>query len=454
MKRKTIGLLLGLVLSLGLMACGSENNVPNTGREESSETQQVSTEESTQESVTTEESSPEETEEVLSEEQKYWLALAKEFEGKKYDLTEILTEDSLKDLCSAYFTLGVGINGSTLENQTLNSGEYMTVVRKHFNSCTMTNLMKSCYILDQKGSQANLAAGDKKPALSFATIDPTLKWCQENGVSMRGHTLVWHAQAPDWFFRVDYQDNGEYVDRDTMLYRMESYIEQLLTHVQEEYPGVIYCWDVVNEAVDPDKGDKDSGFMCRMENDGVENPWYCTIGPDYVEMAFTYARKYAAEGVKLFYNDFNTFQIAKRKNIYALCESLKEKNLIDGIGMQGYWGISYPSVTDLDTTIREYAKLGLEIHITELSVDVPEETDEQFEKQAKKYKSIMVMLHNADLEGGGPANITNVTFFGLIDHYRDGDTTNTRLLDKDYQLKPAYTMVRDVFKACYGKKAE
>ena len=29
----------------------------------------------------------------------------------------------------------------------------------------------------------------------------------------------------------------------------------MLEHVQEEYPGVIYCWDVVNEAVDPESGD-------------------------------------------------------------------------------------------------------------------------------------------------------------------------------------------------------
>lgn len=359
------------------------------------------------------------------------------------------TEISLKDYCEDYFSLGVGINGSTLENQMLNSEQYMELSKQHFNSVTMTNLMKSCYILNQAASIESLESGDGSPALDFSTIDPTLQWCMENDMKMRGHTLVWHTQAPEWFFREGYQETGDYVDKDTMLFRMESYIQQMLTHVQENYPGVIYCWDVVNEAVDPEMGDKDSYFRCRMENDGTPNPWYMTIGEDYVEMAFTYARKYADPEVKLFYNDFNTFMLEKRKNIVALCENLKEKGLIDGIGMQGYWGITYPSINSIDDTIRTYAKLDLEIQITELSIGVDEETEEEFEKQAKAYGMVFVTLKGLDTEGGGPANITNVTFFGLVDHYREGDTTNTRLWDKDYQPKPAFEKVKAIFENLY-----
>ena len=389
--------------------------------------------------------------ESLTEEEIYWQQVLKEFENSDYDLTAALTEPALKDLCSDYFTLGVGINGSTLENQTLNMPEYMAVCGKHFNSCTMTNLMKSCYILDQQGSQNSVKEGDGTPVLSFASIDPTLEWCQAQGMRMRGHTLVWHAQAPDWFFRERYDDKGEYVDREVMLGRMESYIAQLMTHVQDNYPGVVYCWDVVNEAVDPDKGDKDSFFRCRTENDGTPNPWYLTIGEDYVEMAFTYARKYAAEDVKLFYNDFNTYQLEKRNAIYALCQSLKEKGLIDGIGMQGYWGVDYPSIGTLESTIRKFGELGLEIHITELSVSVDEENEENFEKQGKRYGSIFMSLARLDTEGGGDANITNVTFFGLIDHYREGDATNTRLFDADYQPKPAFFKVKNMMNTLYNK---
>ncbi len=354
---------------------------------------------------------------------------------------------SLKDLSADYFTFGVGINGSTLENQTLNIPQYMELSKKHFNSCTMTNLMKSGYILDQMGSIENLKNGNEEPALNFMYIDPTLEWCSENGMKMRGHTLVWHTQAPNWFFREGYVDEGDYVDKDTMLLRMESYIRQLLTHVQTEYPGVIYCWDVVNEAVDPESADPDSDFMCRMKLGEEPNPWFETIGNDYVEMAFTYARKYADSDVKLFYNDYNTFQAPKRNSIYTLCSSLKEKGLIDGIGMQGYWGIDYPPINDIKAAIEKFSELGLEIHVTELSVGVDQENEAMFKKQAQKYEDIFNLLCDMDTESGGPANITNVTVFGLVDHYRDGDTTNSRLFDKDYEPKPAFEKIVEVFKS-------
>ena len=356
---------------------------------------------------------------------------------------------SLKDMCSKFFTLGVGINGSTLDNLTLHSEKYMALVKQHFNSVTLSNLMKSSYILKQNESIKNAKEGDGTPVLSYESIDPTLQWCMDNGVGMRGHTLVWHAQAPDWFFREGYTNDGAYVDKETMLLRMESYIEQLMTHVQEEYPGVVYCWDVVNEAVDPDSGDPSTNFACRTANDGTPNPWYITIGPEYVEMAFTYARKYAAEGVKLFYNDFNTYQSDKCEYIYILCKDLKDKGLIDGIGMQGYWGISYPSTSTIGGALLRFGQLDLEIHITELSIGVDEETPEQFEAQAKAYGNIFFMLRNKDKEGGGPANITNVTVFGLIDHYHPNDTTNARLFDSNYQPKPAYYKVYNMFKSMY-----
>lgn len=451
---------LGLCLALSGAGCGAgpEGGSSLSGQQSSeSENQSASRNPEDQEGASGESAAGENVagetnpKEELSEEDLYWQQVLSEFGDSPYDLTAALTEPALKDLCSDYFTLGVGINGSTLENQTLNMPEYMAVAKRHFNSCTMSNLMKSAYILDQQGSQKSVEEGDGSPVLSFAAIDPTLEWCQANGMRMRGHTLVWHTQAPEWFFREGYEENEPYVDKETMLMRMESYIAQLMTHVQDEYPGVVYCWDVVNEAVDPDKGDKDSLFLCRTENEGTPNPWYVTIGEDYVEMAFTYARKYAAEDVKLFYNDFNTYQIEKRNAIYALCQSLKEKGLIDGIGMQGYWGVNHPSIGTLESAIRKFGELELEIHITELSVSVDEENEENFEKQGQRYSAIFMSLAKLDTEGGGNANITNVTFFGLIDHYRQGDTTNSRLFDAVYQPKPAFIKVRNMMKTLYNK---
>ena len=67
-----------------------------------------------------------------------------------------------------------------------------------------------------------------------------------------------------------------------------------------------------------------------------------------------------------------------------------------------------------------------------------------FEKQAKKYEEIFKLLYEMDSDNGGPANLTNVTLFGLVDHYREGDTTNSRIFDQNYEPKPSYFAIRDV----------
>ena len=455
MKRISTRVISLLMCICMLCACG--------GKEPRDESQGTEVVEATNEAgeQNTDETSGEDTEEVadesgeqeqLSEEDIYWQQVLESFADSEYDMTAALTGTALKDYCEDYFSLGVGINGSTLDNLTTYSDEYMAVVKKHFNSCTMSNLMKSCYLLKQQESIASAAEGDGSPVLGFETIDDTLQWCMDNGVKMRGHTLVWHAQAPDWFFREGYTNDGAYVDKETMLFRMESYIKQVLTHVQDNYPGVIYCWDVVNEAVElGEGGDKDSFFSCRVSSGEGPNPWYLTIGEDYVEMAFTYARKYADKDVKLFYNDYNTFDVNKRANIIRLCEHLKEKGLIDGIGMQGYWGLDWPAQIDIEMTIKLYAKLDLEIQITELSVGVDEENEEQFLAQAKKYFNIFMFLRNLDTQGGGSANITNVTLFGLKDHYHPADTTNARLFDTNFQPKEAFQRVKAILNASYKK---
>lgn len=385
----------------------------------------------------------------------YWQGVVDSFSDSKYDLTEALMCPALKDWCKGYFKLGVGLTGSSASNMAIHSPEYMTVAGKHFNSVTLTNLMKPSYLLNQEGSMKNSAEGNEAPAVDFSGVTEVLQWCMDNGVQMRGHTLVWHTQTPDWYFREGYKSNGAYVDRETMLFRLDSYIEQVLTFCQDNYPGVLYCWDVVNEAVDPDLGDENSFFRCRTQNDGTPNPWYVVVGEDYVEQAFRSARKYAAEDVKLFYNDFNTFYTAKNNCIYKLCEYLAAEGLIDGIGMQGYWtGVS---ASNVERAIKNFAKLGLEIQITELTVDAEDLSEAQLKKQANSYGNFFYTLSYLDTQGGGPANITSVTLFGLQDGfvmYGGSDKTTSRIFDTNFKKKLAFERIERIMSINYKNREE
>lgn len=370
-----------------------------------------------------------------------------------YDITASVIGTPLKEAYEEYFRMGVGLNGTSASNATIRSDAMSEIIKYHFNSVTYSNLMKPVYLLDQKGSVDNYDNGITTPAVNFDAVIDGLEFCKENNIKMRGHVLVWHNQVPEWFFREGYQNDGEFVDKETMLGRLESYIQQVIIFMQTEYPGVIYAWDVVNEAVEISAGayETESGFNIRTKYDGTkDNLWYKVIGVDYVEKSFEYARKYADSEVKLFYNDYNTFQTMKTLKIYKLALYLKEKDLIDGIGMQGYMSLTYPGIAggndSFMTAILKFAELGLEIHITELSISAPDKSEESMAKQAERYKTLFQILVGMDTASGLSANITSVTVFGLMDEYLfyTNDETNTRLFDGDLQPKPSFHSILSV----------
>lgn len=359
----------------------------------------------------------------------------------------------IKDIYSDYFMVGAAINGSAYNTMALHHKGMAGILKKHFNSTVMSNLMKPEHTLDEAASRAS---ADGMPVCKFDTCDAALKFCMDNGIKMRGHTLVWHNQAPEWFFYEDYDTTKDLVDAETMDRRMESYIRQVITHCQDNFPGVVYCWDVVNECVCVDKDSyivTKGGWKLRAStksdndfthDDYVKNYWYATMGETYVEKAFEYARKYADKDVKLFYNDYNVFQTDKMNNIYMMVDELKEKGLIDGIGLQPTVLIDWPELdTDnagsFKTCLEKYAELGLEIQVTELSFKLKgDATEKALQNQADRYREFMGLLLKEDSDNGGPCNITSVTVFGICDDYPlyDNFSQNLYLWDKNCVPKP------------------
>lgn len=379
------------------------------------------------------------------------LVPAKEWIVEGKDIGPATSIASLKEVYAPYFKIGVGLTGYA-PNVMMTTSEAMSeVVKYHFNSATLTNLMKPSYLLDQRASIENAKNGDGMPAVTFDSCIDALEFCKENGIGMRGHTLVWHAQVPGWFFREGYGDDAPLVDRETMLARMESYIAQVIGFTEEYYPGVVYCWDVVNEAVEPGAGmhEEETGYCIRTYSGEEENLWYTVIGADYVEKAFEYARKYAPEDVKLFYNDYNTFQPLKNEKICALLSDLRAKGLVDGVGMQSYYDRNNPDIKgktgSVQRAIENFSELGLEIQITELTINIDEPDERALLVQAMRYKEMFELLLEMDSDNGGPANITSVTMFGLMDEYMlyPDNEEYSRLFDGDLQPKQAVLWVLD-----------
>ncbi|HEV8077329.1 MAG TPA: endo-1,4-beta-xylanase, partial [Marinobacter sp.] len=173
---------------------------------------------------------------------------------------------------------------------------------------------------------------------------------EKHGMCVVGHTLVWHSQAPGWLFK---DDKGGEVSAAELNARMESHIEVLAGR----YKGKIHTWDVVNEAIDEDKGWRKS-------------PWFTILGPEYMERAFRLAHQ-ADPASHLIYNDYNMHSPGKREFLFKVLRDYLERGVpIHGVGMQGHVGLDYPDMTEFENTMKACADLGLALHVTELEVDV------------------------------------------------------------------------------------
>jgi endo-1,4-beta-xylanase len=317
---------------------------------------------------------------------------------------------SLSKVYEESFNIGAAVNLTTIESQ-------KDLLRKHFNSITAENDMKFIEIQPAEGQ------------FTFEKADQLAAFAKENGMKMRGHTLVWHNQTPDWVF--------EDADRETLLQRMQDHI----TKVMKRYKGTIFCWDVVNEAV-TDEGPE----LYRPTK------WLEIIGEDYIEKAFEFAHE-ADPDALLFYNDYNESNPEKREKIYKLVKSLVDKGVpIHGVGLQAHWNLVNPSLEDIRTAIQRYASLGLKLHLTELDVsvfnfedkrtDLTEPTCEMLELQAERYHQVFQLLRQYR------DHITSVTFWGAADDYTwlsDFPVRGRRnwpfLFDENHQPKESFWKV-------------
>ena len=282
----------------------------------------------------------------------------------------------------AGFRLGACFSPWDLTNST-----YMEFVTRHFNSLTCTNETKAYSLLDQRLSRA---AEDGMPRMNYTTADKMIALAQEKGIGIRGHVLVWDANMTPWFFHEGYDEKQPFADRETMRLRLASYIDQVMTHFEEKFPGVVYCWDVENEAIGDSAAEYAAGDPCHLRTlrNGSPNLFLEHVGDDYVAYAFLCARNTAeklGKDIRLFYNDYNMFMEDKRSaalalvdsiNSYAMDEAGHPRKLVDGIGMQGYLGgygkqegcLADSLLTQVAESIKIYADKGLEVQITEMAV--------------------------------------------------------------------------------------
>jgi len=339
----------------------------------------------------------------------------------------------LKDVFKDYFMIGAALN------QAQSSGKDMfsvNLVKKHFNTVTPENILKweSVHPEPEK--------------YNFEPADIFVDFGKKNNLFIVGHTLIWHNQTPK---RVFEDEQGNPVDRETLLNRMRSHIHTVIGR----YKGRINGWDVVNEALDED------GTLRQSQ-------WLEIIGDDYLIKAFEFAHE-ADPDAELYYNDYSLENEPKRNGAIKLIKKLLAEGVkIDGVGLQGHYKMDWPTTSQLDSTIKAFAALGIKIMITELDVDVlpydwqnhgaditlnielQEELnpyknglpDSVQQSLAKRYASLFDVLTNNN------ETVSRVTFWGVSD--KDSWLNNwpvrgrmnyPLLFDRNGEPKPAFEAV-------------
>ena len=359
--------------------------------------------------------------------------------------------------------------GGAFSFSDMNNAVFMDFLDDHFNSLTCCNETKAYSLLNQTLSRKS---EDGMPRMSYSNADRMIAWCQEHGKGVRGHVLVWDAYMTRWFFHEEYDERKPLADKETMRARLKSYIEQVITHFEEKYPGVIYCWDVVNEAIGDNPGEWKAGDPrhLRTKRSGSSNIFLDRVGEDYVEYAFLCARETVdklGKDIRLFYNDYNMFMSEKRTAALALLQSINTyaadgtgeyRKLADGIGMQGYLGgygeqrgcLSESLINDLKRSINIYSQKGYEVQITEMTV-------RNFEKKyaarhaefyGRLFSEVFMQSNSKDRN-----SLTAVCIWGLRDanagikdYVYNLNSPYGCLLTTDYKIKTCFDTVYHVLK--------
>jgi endo-1,4-beta-xylanase len=221
---------------------------------------------------------------------------------------------------------------------------YQAIVAGQFSVVTPGNEMKWQVVEPTQGT------------FDWSGADRLVGFAEQHGQLVRGHTLLWHSQLPDWL--TSGVANGTISNA-----QLRDLLHQHITTEVSRYKGRIWQWDVANE-------------FFTDSNPSTINPndfWVSHLGAGIIADAFRWAHQ-ADPHALLFYNDYNIAgedgTNAKSDAVFAWLKQLLAQGVpINGVGDQGHLDTQFGfSGTQMTQDLQRYASLGLKVAITEADV--------------------------------------------------------------------------------------
>lgn len=213
---------------------------------------------------------------------------------------------------------------------------------------------------------------------SYAAPDALVAFAQANSMKVRGATLVWDSQLPDWV-----TSPATAWTPTTLAAVLSDHIANVVGH----YKGQVYAWDVVNE---PFNGDGSIRSTIWSDSPGIG---FAGKGTKSIEQALIWAHA-ADPAAKLFVNEYGAEVMnAKSDGVYAMAQDFVNRGVpLAGIGLEMHIDTSFDTqgnLASLAQNIQRLGALGLDVHISELDVRLPDSTAASFSAQAQTYQDVL-----------------------------------------------------------------
>ncbi|KAJ3122297.1 hypothetical protein HK098_002965 [Nowakowskiella sp. JEL0407] len=277
--------------------------------------------------------------------------------------------------------------GNILDSYTIKNTTNTDIIKAEFGMLTCENSMKLDAIQPQKN------------VFNFANADAVVRFAAQNGMRMRGYTIIWPSALPSWISSI--------TNSTQMTTAIQTHINTLLAH----YRGKIYAWDVANEIFNEDGSLKRSIYYSLYGGDG------------FVDVAFKAARA-ADPNAKLYINDYNLDSATYSKTI-GLVNAVKRWKAagipIDGIGSQCHL-YSAGQGSGVQDALTLLATADVEVAITELDVVGANPAD---------YASVTKACINVP-------QCVGITMWGVLDRDSWRSASSPLMFDSNGQKKPAY----------------
>jgi len=316
------------------------------------------------------------------------------------------------DCTLAEAAVQAGVLVGTAYNEFRDDPEYIPALINDFNSVTHEGAMKWAATQPERG------------VFDFERADRMMELAESNGMSVRGHTLVWEQASLD--------ATPDYVLDITDPEELRALMADHIRTVVGRYRGRIDAWDVVNEPLE------------TAGSEIYENHFYQVLGPGYIAEAFALARE-ADPNATLFLNEVLVSSAgAKFDALFELTKDLLEQGVpVHGVGFQGHFLTKPPIYDELRANLERIAALGVVVELTEVDIILHGTGDEatRLERQRQDYFDMASACLAVEA-------CERMTLWGFTDRYTWIDSFfgagfAPLPLDDDYARKPAYFGLRD-----------